>query len=246
MKKNKRLIILLSILVVLIIIAVIINVSLKQTNFNYNYIKDKDWVLEDETETISLEGTDKFTYYDHNTNNIKEGYETCTTFELVDKVIKLNCDKEIKIITAGETKLYLKIGEENKKFKIKSSGNYKIFNIGYLDNINAPVVVTTYEDFINYLDSFKTTYYDSNGQPENSSTDAIRAQYNQVYFDDNNLAIYYAPTNSGSIRIKNVQTKINGSTVEIKYDYIKPEVGTMDMNGFIITVEVNKNITKAK
>ena len=65
-------------------------------------------------------------------------------------------------------------------------------------------------------------------------------------FYNNNLAIYYAPTNSGSVRIKSVRTVINNNTLEAVYELLIPEVGTMDMSGYMITIETDKSVYHVK
>lgn len=248
MKENKRLIILLIILGILIVIAVIVNILLPQEEFTYNFIKGTEWTITDDNEskTIYLYENNDFSYIDNQTGNVVSDFDTCTTYELNSKNIKLNCDKEIKIITTSDTKLYLKINGETKIFTKHEDKNYKIFQVGYLESVNTPVLLSTYEDFITYVDTFSNKFYDGEGNAVSTSTAAIRNQYDSTYFETNNLAIYYVPTNSGSIKIKNVKTIINNTTLEIKYDFVIPEIGTMDMNGFMITVETDKNVTHVK
>lgn len=248
MKDNKRLKILLIILVILIVIAIIVNVVFPNETTSYNFLKGTEWIYEEDNEstTLSLTETGSFSYLDNKTAKPVSGYEKCTTYELNNKIIELDCDKEVKIITTSEDKLYLKLDGNTKIFKSKQSNSYKTFRVGYLDNVNSPVLLTTYEDFIKYIDTFKNTYYDGEGNAVSSTTDAIRVQYDQDYFYENNLAIYYAPTNSGSVRIKSVRTVINNNTLEAVYELEIPEVGTMDMSGFMITIETDKSVTHVK
>ena len=248
MKDNKRLKVLLIILVVLIIITIIVNIVLPKETTTYNFLKGTEWVYEDDNDsvTLSLTETGSFSYLDNKTAKPVSGYEKCTTYELNNKNVELNCDKEVKIITTSEDKLYLKLDGKTKIFNTKTSNSYKTFRVGYLDNVNSPVLLTTYEDFIKYIDTFKNTYYDGEGNAVSSTTDAIRVQYDQDYFYDNNLAIYYAPTNSGSVRIKSVRTVINNNTLEAVYELLIPEVGTMDMSGYMITIETDKSVYHVK
>ena len=135
-----------------------------------------------------------------------------------DKTIKLNCGKEIKLITYGKTNLFLKINDETATFTKNTSNNfYKIYNVGYLDNVPKSLIIDNYSDFTAYLDK-----------------------------NNNNLAIYYIKTNSGSIRIGNVTTNIVDNELILNYDLISPEIGTMDMNGFMIIIEIDKTITACK
>lgn len=248
MNDNKRLKVLLIILVVLIIITIIVNIVLPKETTTYNFLKGTEWVYEDDNDsvTLSLTETGSFSYLDNKTAKPVSGYEKCTTYELNNKNVELNCDKEVKIITTSEDKLYLKLDGKTKIFNTKTLNSYKTFRVGYLDNVNSPVLLTTYEDFIKYIDTFKNTHYDGEGNAVSSTTDAIRVQYDQDYFYDNNLAIYYAPTNSGSVRIKSVRTVINNNTLEAVYELLIPEVGTMDMSGYMITIETDKSVYHVK
>jgi hypothetical protein len=248
MKDNKRLKILLIILVILIIIAVIVNVLLPEESYTFNFLKGTEWVYEEDgkTYTLSLTENGSFLYLDNKILTPVPGYEECNTYELNNQNIELNCDKKIKIITSSEEKLYLKLDGKTKILNKKELNSYKTFKVGYLDNVNTPVLLTTYEDFIKYIDTFKNTYYDGDGNAVSSSTDAIRNQYDQDYFNENNLAIYYAPTNSGSVKIKSIRTVIKDNTLEVIYELMMPEVGTMDMSGFMITIETDKSINNVK
>lgn len=248
MKDNKRLKVLLIILVVLIIIAIIVNVVLPKETTTYNFLKGTEWIYEenDTQETLILSESGTFSYLDNKTIEPVSGYEKCTTYKLNNKNVELDCDKEVKIITTSDEKLYLKLDGKTKIFTKKAISNYKTFKVGYLENVNSPVLLTTYEDFIKYIDTFKNTYYDGEGNAVSSTTDAIKVQYDQDYFYENNLAIYYAPTNSGSVRIKSVRTVINNNTLEAVYELLIPEVGTMDMSGYMITIETDKSVYHVK
>ncbi len=247
MKKNKRLIILLIILVILIVLAVITNTYYPKDEFSYTFIRGEEWIINDaeNNETLYLEENYKFIYYDNKTGETVKDYEKCSTYELNGNKLKLNCDKVIKIISASDTKLYLKIDGKTKIFEKKTEKNYKVFQVGYLTNINSPVLFSKYEDFINYIDTHNIKFYGEDGV-EATSTDSLKFYYPERYFDDLNVAIYYIETSSGSIKINNVKTLINEDTVSIKYNLLTPEIGTMDMNGFMIAVEVPKTVTKVK
>lgn len=247
MKDNKRLKILLVILCFLLVVLVLMNVLFPQEEtFTYGSLKGTEWQLEKPKETLSLYSNNDFSYINNETGKTVTGFDKCTTYEIEKDNIILNCDKKIKIVTSGKNTITLKIDNNKKKFTQKESNNYKIFKVGYLENVNSPVLLTTYEDFIDYISTFKNNYYDGEGNAVSSSTDALKVQYDQDYFYENNLAIYYAPTNSGSIKIRNVRTIIKSDTLEAVYELEIPEVGTMDMSGFMITIETDKSIKHVK
>lgn len=124
--------------------------------------------------------------------------------------------------------------------------NYKIIHVGYIDNAKSAVLIDNYDSFSTYLEKYSRKSYDEYGNIISTTTDELKKEYDENYFKDNNLAIQYVPTNSGSIKIKWVRTKIKDDTLEIKYDLDVPKIGTMDMNGFIIIVETDKSIKKVR
>ena len=247
MKNNKRLKILLVILCFLLVVLVLMNVLFPQEEtFTYESLKGTEWQLKKPKETLSLYSNNDFSYINNETGKTVTGFDKCTTYEIEKDNIILNCDKKVKIVTSRKNTITLKIDGNKKKFTQKESNNYKIFRVGYLKNVNSPVLLTTYVDFIDYINTFKNNYYDGEGNAVSSSTDALKVQYSQDYFDENNLAIYYPPTNSGSIKIRNVRTIIKSDTLEAIYELEMPEVGTMDMSGFMITIETDKSIKHVK
>ena len=245
MKKNKRLIILLMILVILIIIAIIVNTKYKTNEFQYTFIKGTEWTLKDE-ETMYLYENGTLSYYDNKTGDTITGFNTCTNYELEGNIIKLNCDKEFKIISASDSKLYLKVDNKTKIFDKKETKNYKTFQVGYIENVKTPVLLTNHNDFITYLETYKNEFYYGDGEVVSTSTDAIKNQYDSIFFDDKNIAIYYVETNSGGVKLNGIKTLINNNTLEVQYEKVIPEVSTMDMNGYMIVVEVDKTVTKVK
>lgn len=129
---------------------------------------------------------------------------------------------------------------------ISNDQNYKIIYVGYIDNAKSAVLIDNYDSFSTYLEKYSRKIYDEYGNIISTTTDELKKEYDENYFKDNNLAIQYVPTNSGSIKIKWVRTKIKDDTLEIKYDLDVPKIGTMDMNGFIIIVETDKSIKKVR
>ena len=82
---------------------------------------------------------------------------------------------------------------------------------------------------------------------ENSNLQEIHLdKYNEQFFKGKSLAIAFINTSSGSIEIIIDDIKVAGNKLNIEYSLKHPEsgIGTMDMSGKIIVVEVNKNINK--
>ena len=124
--------------------------------------------------------------------------------------------------------------------------NYKTIQVGYIENVKTPVLLTNHNDFITYLETYKNEFYYGDGEVVSTSTDAIKNQYDSIFFDDKNIAIYYVETNSGGVKLNGIKTLINNNTLEVIYEKVIPEVSTMDMNGYMIVVEVDKTVTKVK
>lgn len=124
--------------------------------------------------------------------------------------------------------------------------NYKIIRVGYINNEKSAVLIDNYDSFSTYLEKYCKKSYDKYGNIISTTTAELKKEYDKNYFKDNNLAIQYVPTKSGSIKIKWVRTKIKDDTLEIKYNLDVPKIGTMDMNGFIIIIETDKSIKHVK
>ena len=237
-----------AVFVILVLLTLYYTIREKQILTNTN-IKDIEWIreIDNKKETLILKENKEFLYYDTDSGEKIKGFENCTSYELNDKTIKLNCGKEIKLITYGKTNLFLKINDETATFTKNTSNNfYKIYNVGYLDNVSKSLIIDNYSDFTVYLDKNNNKVYDGDGNVESTSVDIIKNSYTEDYFNNNNLAIYYIKTNSGSIRIGNVTTNIVDNELILNYDLISPEIGTMDMNGFMIIIEIDKTITACK
>ena len=237
-----------AVFVILVLLTLYYTIREKQILTNTN-IKDIEWIreIDNKKETLILKENKEFLYYDTDSGEKIKGFENCTSYELNDKTIKLNCGKEIKLITYGKTNLFLKINDETATFTKNTSNNfYKIYNVGYLDNVPKSLIIDNYSDFTAYLDKNNNKVYDGDGNVESTSVDIIKNSYTEDYFNNNNLAIYYIKTNSGSIRIGNVTTNIVDNELILNYDLISPEIGTMDMNGFMIIIEIDKTITACK
>lgn len=68
-------------------------------------------------------------------------------------------------------------------------------------------------------------------------------KYDEKFFDNNSLAIVYVELVSGSQKIKNLNAETDKDNLNIYYKVLTPEMGTADMNGYIILVEIDKNIS---
>ncbi len=114
---------------------------------------------------------------------------------------------------------------------------YKVIFNGYDDYASG--IISNYEeyrDLIEYIDIMNERYgvtYDLN--PED---------YTEGYFDYGSLALISIVTGSGMNKLKNIDVSIYGNTLvcDVDIDYNDGTV-TDDINGKVLLVEVDKNIT---
>ncbi len=119
------------------------------------------------------------------------------------------------------------------------------YKVGYLDiNRNIDTVLNDYDSFKTYFKKHTNYTYDGQGNIASSSTDNILDKYDANFFKDNSLAVMYVVLNSGSITIDNVYGVVDDNKVTIEYTRKSPEVGTMDMSGCFVIVEVPKTVTE--
>lgn len=121
------------------------------------------------------------------------------------------------------------------------------YRVGYLSDVetrNIDKVISKYDDFLEYFNTYTNHRYDGEGNVVSSSCDEILKKYDKEYFEDKSLAVKYLVMSSGSNTIKEVYGLVSGDKVKIRYLVDYPEVGTMDMNGFFLIIEVPKNVKK--
>ena len=121
---------------------------------------------------------------------------------------------------------------------------FKSYKVGYLDGRPNSTIVKNREELLKVLPSYSNYIYDSYGKVTNSTTDQVKNDYTESFFNENNLALVYVETTSGSIRVKKVFIKKNENKVSVYYTLQIPSIGTCDMNGILIAVPVEKTITE--
>lgn len=64
-----------------------------------------------------------------------------------------------------------------------------------------------------------------------------------IFFQENSLAIQYVEKTSGSDEVQFINASIiDEDKIKVNYKIIQPEIGTCDMSGVLIIVEINKDI----
>lgn len=73
-----------------------------------------------------------------------------------------------------------------------------------------------------------------------NSFNEVADKYDEAFFEDNTLLLIYVGEGSGSIRHKVWNVTRKGQKLNVEIERIVPEVGTCDMAGWLITVELRK------
>lgn len=152
----------------------------------------------------------------------------------------------------GSIGIYYLSDKEEKKIEDKGNGQKEedkiigsSYRVGYLsdvDNKNIDKVISEYDEFLEYFNIYTNHRYDGDGNIVSSSTDEILNKYDEEFFKDNSLAVKYLVMSSGSDTIEEVYGVVNGEKITIRYLVNYPEVGTDDMNGFFVILEVPKSV----
>jgi len=73
-----------------------------------------------------------------------------------------------------------------------------------------------------------------------NSFNEVADKYDEAFFEDNTLLLVYVGEGSGSIRHKVLNVTRKGQKLNVEIERIVPEIGTCDMAGWLIAVELNK------
>ena len=115
--------------------------------------------------------------------------------------------------------------------------------VGYLNNVGSiSTLLEDYASFKSFFYKYNNKVYDGTGNVVKTTADEVLNKYDEEFFEEKSLAVKYISVNSGSITIDKVYGTIDGEKIKITYEENRPEVGTMDMSGYFLIVEVSKNI----
>lgn len=116
--------------------------------------------------------------------------------------------------------------------------------VGYLNNVGSiSTLLEDYASFKSFFYKYNNKVYDGTGNVVKTTADEVLNKYDEEFFEEKSLAVKYISVNSGSITINKVYGTIDGEKIKITYEENRPEVGTMDMSGYFLIVEVSKKIT---
>lgn len=120
-----------------------------------------------------------------------------------------------------------------------------VYRVGYLSEVDETTidkVIGSYDDFKEYFTTYTNYTYDGYGNIVSSKTDEILNKYDEEFFEEKSLAVKYVITSSGSATIKEVYGIVDSDKVTIRYLVDYPELGTADMSGFFLILEVDKSV----
>ncbi len=128
----------------------------------------------------------------------------------------------------------------------KKCDKYYIIHSGYLGNVDgklATIISTT-----SSLDEFILKYDNKSWDIEENEIDGNVSRelkkYDDEYFKNKSLALYYVELTSGSETVVVSEPEIKEDTIIVKYKINTPPIGTCDMSGELIVLEVDKSINK--
>ncbi len=218
------------------------NISVLKENENINIIDEakKEEIISN-TKYLKVNINDDYETYD-------DGY-----------IYTLNFDNNVSLYIYNSKIGYLKSDAESTFIimdgdiekvltNLSKSNKYRsdIIYSQYINmtDIDKAKIINNYEDLVKYVEKYNNYKYDSYGNKTEGTLDILLKNYSSLYFDNKSLALIYVPLTSGSnsVSIENIIEENN--ILEVSYKINAPSIGTMDMSGYILLVEIGKNITQ--
>lgn len=140
------------------------------------------------------------------------------------------------------------IGSETETQPIESDYEGGAIRSGYLSQMRTrSQLITSYKDFEEYCQKYNDYAYDGQGNVIKSTgkLNSLVEKYDKKYFEEKSLALVYVELSSGSDSVEFIAATKDGNSATIMYKIKYPEggIGTCDMSGYIVYVEVDKDIT---
>ena len=126
-----------------------------------------------------------------------------------------------------------------------SSYNGYCLRSGYLNSQNSDkFIIKNPSELQDFCNKYNKYTYDSYGNKKSGTLDNLLSKYNDHYFNNQSLAIKYIELSSGGDTVNFIKaTKINKSVL-IDYEVDTSRGFTEDMSGYLVIVEVDKDITE--
>ena len=134
--------------------------------------------------------------------------------------------------------MYITFDKNSKELKgyVIKSGSISVME-------NNKFLIKTHKELEQFCENYNRYTYDGQGNRKSGTLDILLKKYDKFSFEEQSLAIVYIGTSSGSASVKFVDATIFENSVNIQTKINYPEIGTMDMSGYMVIVEVPKNIT---
>ena len=136
----------------------------------------------------------------------------------------------------------MKSNNDNVQNKDKSFKGYTI-DVGYIKKEPQKVVINSFDELKDYCDKYNKYVYDGKGNIVYGMLDDLLKNYNENFFNNSSLALEYIELSSGNSSVEFDFAKKIGNNVQILYNINSSKFETADMSGYLIIVEVTKDIT---
>lgn len=130
--------------------------------------------------------------------------------------------------------------EKNIKYYMIHSGCLNV--VDGIDKVTT--IISSKEELDKYIDKYDRKSWDLERNEIDGEISRCLSKYDEQFFNKKSLVLYYVELTSGSQAIVIDKLQIDGDTISIQYKVKGPEIGTCDMSGKIIVVEVDKNVKK--
>lgn len=136
--------------------------------------------------------------------------------------------------------------------KIEPSNKQSFYNyymihsnyIGKMDFTNdARIIISSKKELDEYTGKYDNKRYEGDRKVDGKLKTTL-SKYDEEFFKTKSLALAYVELSSGSDNVILKEPSIKDNTIKISYDIDSPKIGTCDMSGYVIVVEIDKNITE--
>ena len=138
------------------------------------------------------------------------------------------------------------ISDNVEQVESKKCDKYYIINSGYLRNADEKVatIISTQSSLDEFIQKYDNKSWDLEGNEIDGKVSRELKKYDEEYFKNKSLALYYVALTSGSNTVVVSEPEIKEDTIIVKYKINTPEMGTCEMSGGLIVLEVDKSINK--
>lgn len=114
-----------------------------------------------------------------------------------------------------------------------------ILDTGYISGLgeNNKKIISDYDTLKKYFED---------NDIESQYKEKLTERYNESFFENNKLALVYISLSSGSAKLRITETKLEDSILYINYYIEMPEIGTTDMKGRVVVIEIPNEMGNVK